>query len=219
MEVREPLWVAGAYVAGTFPSTLIVAVASGVRGRALLKAAGWSAGETDPHILMPKYLGTLPAALAATLDVLKGLLVVLAARHWGHLSVEWLAFVGLAAVAGHAFPLYARRMSGRGLATAAGVLLVLLPVEMVVAGLLIVVGGLVRNSGLLSTIGLASVPFVAALQGQPGVLVSMGAGIVALVWLRRLVGVGDVIRGGVPPLRAIWYRLVYDSSGAPGGRA
>src|SRR5207247_3934319 len=98
--------------------------------------------------------------LASTMDVLKGLLIVLAARGFGHLPDGWLAAVGMAAVLGHTFPLYLAKWAGRGLAAASGVLLVLLPLEMVVAGLLIVIGIRLRASGLFSTIGFASVPIV-----------------------------------------------------------
>jgi len=98
------------------------------------------------------------------------------------------------------------------------VLLVLLPLEMTVAGLLIVLGGVARNTGLASTLGMASVPLVAAVQGQPAAYVAMGGAIVAILMIRRLEGVGEVVRAGVPAGRAILYRCLFDSSGAPPGQ-
>src|SRR6266567_9419143 len=207
------LWAAGGYLAGTFPSTLIVARAN--RAKTLLLTARRNAGETDPHILMAKHLGVGWTALAATLDVLKGLLFVLAARHWGHLGIAWLALTGVAVVVGHSFPFFAQQMAGRGLAAASGVLLVLLPVEMTVAGLLIVFGGILRMTGLASTIAMASVSGVAAFQGQPGGLVAMGGAIFLIIIIRRLEGVDEVIRQGVPAGRAVLYRCLFDSSGPP----
>src|SRR2546430_8405441 len=121
-------WAGGAYLAGTIPSTWIVARAK--RASGLISASGRSAGETDPHVLMAKHLGVGWTALAATLDVLKGLVLVLAARRWGRLDAAWLALTGVAVVLGHSFPFYARQMAGRGMAAAAGVFLVLLPWEM-----------------------------------------------------------------------------------------
>src|SRR5205807_6512476 len=112
-------WAAGGYLAGTFPSAWIVARAKGATG--ILTAAGRSAGETDPHILMAKHLGVGWTALAATVDVLKGLMYVIAARQWGHLGNGWLALVGVLVVVGHSFPFYAQQMAGRGVAAAAGV--------------------------------------------------------------------------------------------------
>jgi glycerol-3-phosphate acyltransferase PlsY len=145
----------------------------------------------------------------------KGMAWVLAARHVGHVGPGALAVTGVAVVAGHSFPFFARDYAGRGLAASAGVLLILLPVEMLVAGGLILLGIAIRAGGLFSTIGMASVPPVAAVQGQTAVSVEMGAAILVLILVRRLQGVGDVIRGGVSPGRAVLYRCLFDSSGPP----
>jgi glycerol-3-phosphate acyltransferase PlsY len=210
---RALIWSAGAYLAGTFPSTMLVARAK--HATTLLSSAERSSGEKDAHILMTKHLGVGWTALAATLDVLKGLIYVAVARHVGQVDNAWLALVGVLIVVGHTFPFYARQMAGRGLAGAAGVFLVLLPVEMTIAGILIVIGGATRNTSLSSTIGMGSVPVVSAVQGQPGAFVAMSAAIFAILMIRRLEGVGDVIRGGISPWRAILYRTVFDSSGPP----
>jgi acyl phosphate:glycerol-3-phosphate acyltransferase len=209
-------WAAGGYLAGTFPSTWIVARAK--RATPILTAAGRRSGETDPHILMAKHLGVGWTALAATLDVVKGFVYILAAREWGHLADPWLALTGVAVVLGHSYPFYARRMAGRGLAAMAGVTLVLLPVEMTICGVLIVIGGVTRTTGLSTTVGIASVPVVAAIQGQPGSFVAMAAAILAIIMIRRLEGVGEVIKGGTRPAKAALYRCVFDSSGPPPGR-
>lgn len=213
MNAGRVLWVLGAYVAGTLPSTLLVARAK--HATSLLAASGRRAGETDAHILMAQHLGVGWTVVAATLDVLKGLLVVLVAREWGGLDAGWLALVAVAAVLGHAFPPYGREMAGRGLATSAGVFLVLLPMEMVLAGVTIVAGRVARITGLATTAAMAGVPVLAAAQGQPGQLVAMSAAIFGLLMIRRLEGVGDVVRAGIPRGRAVLYRCVFDSSGPP----
>jgi acyl phosphate:glycerol-3-phosphate acyltransferase len=206
-------WSAGAYVAGTLPATMIVARAK--RATTLLSAVGRSSGETDAHILMTRHLGVGWTALAATLDVLKGFIYVLVARHVGHVPDGWLALVGVLVVMGHTFPFYARQMAGRGLAGAAGVFLVLLPVQMTIAGILIVIGGATHNTGLASTLGMGSVPVVSTVQGQPGAFVAMSGAIFAILMIRRLEGVGEVVGRGLSPGRAILYRAVFDSSGPP----
>jgi hypothetical protein len=91
-----------------------------------------------------------------------------------------------------------------------------LPWEMVVAGVLIVIGGALRSTSLFTTIGMASVPVVAAWTGQPGEFVAMGVAVFAILMIRRLEGVGDVIRSGISPARAVLYRCVFDSSSPPG---
>lgn len=210
---RGLAWAAGGYLAGTFPSTWLVARAK--RSPALIAASRRSSGETDAHILMNVHLGVGWMAMAATLDVLKGFGWVIAARQWGHLDHGWLAVAGVAVVLGHSFPFYARQMAGRGLAAAAGVYLALLPWEMVLAGLLIVVGGAFRSTSLFTTVGMAVVPVAAAVSGQPEELVAMAVAVFAILMIRRLEGVGAVIRTGISPGRAILYRCVFDSSSAP----
>jgi glycerol-3-phosphate acyltransferase PlsY len=209
------VWAAGGYLGGTFPSTWLVARAKGASD--LMERSGRSSSETDPHILMMTELGVGWTAFAATLDVLKGLLFVLAARHLGDLNRGWLATAALAVVVGHSFPFYAKQMAGRGLAASAGVYLALLPVEMSLAGALIVVGGALRATGLAATLGMAGVPTVAALRGQPGEFVGLGVAIFGVLMIRRLEGVGENGAKGVPRGRAIMYRCLFDSSGPPPG--
>ena len=206
-------WVAGAYVAGTLPSAWLVSRSR--NANRVIDSARRTEGEADAHLLMRAQLGMGWAAVAAVADVLKALLVVLAAREWGGLSNAWLAATGVAVVAGHAFPFYRRAMAGRGVAAAAGVLLVVLPLEMAIAGALIVAGVVLRATSLATTVGLASVPVVAAVRGQPGPFVALAVVLFALIIGRRLQGVGGVVRRGLRPGRAVWYRAVFDSSGPP----
>jgi glycerol-3-phosphate acyltransferase PlsY len=213
------LWVAGAYLVGTLPSTLIAArVRSSAGGRALLAEARRESGETDPHVLMARHLGPAWAVAAMTVDVAKGFLYLLVARRLGGLSAGWLGVSGVAVVLGHAFPFYAARMAGRGMAAASGVYLALLPWEMVLAGLVIAIGILVKNSGIATTLGMASVPAMAAWQGQPAAFVAMGVAIFGLLMVRRLEGVGEVVRSGVPVPRAVLYRCLLDTSALPRSR-
>src|SRR6266566_8684548 len=102
MDSRALSWTAGAYLAGTFPSTYLVARAK--HATTLLSSVGRDAGETDAHILMTKHLGVAWTALAATLDVLKGFIFLLVARHVGRLAAPWLALAGVLLVVGHTFP-------------------------------------------------------------------------------------------------------------------
>ena len=206
-------WVAGAYVAGTLPSTWLVSQAR--NARSVVAESRRTEGKADAHVLMRDQLGMGWAAVAAVADVLKALLVVLAAREWGHLSDAWLSSTGVGVVAGHAFPFYRRAMAGRGVAAAAGVFLVVLPVEMAIAGALILVALAVHATSLGTTVGLASVPVVAAARGQPGPFVALALVLFALIVGRRLEGVGAVVRAGVRPAQALWYRAVFDSSGPP----
>ncbi len=213
MDASPIAWIAGGYLAGAFPSTWIV---SRIRRSPELDAAvHGDAGEGDAHLMTTRYLGWGWSAAASAADVLKALAFVLIARDAGNQSTGVVAATGVAVVVGHSFPFFARDYAGRGMAASAGVLLALLPIQMVVAGLLILAGIAARAGGLGSTIGMASVAPAAAIQGQPGALVAMAAAIFALILLRRLIGVMGVVRGGVSLRRAVLYRCLYDSSGPP----
>jgi glycerol-3-phosphate acyltransferase PlsY len=207
------LWVLGGYLVGTLPSTYLVARAR--RGTEVIAAARRDASEADAHILLTRHLGWGWSTLAAVLDVAKGMAYPLAARGLGHVSPGWLALAGVALVVGHGWPPYARAMAGRGLSAASGVLLAVLPIQMVVTGVLILVGIAFRVTGPASTLGFASAPGLAAIQGQPVAYVAMSGAILAAIILRRLEGVGEMVRGGTSLPRAVYYRAVWDVSDPP----
>ena len=137
--------------------------------------------------------------------------------------MSWVALVGFILVLGYAFPLFAKALAGRGLGAAAGVMLGLVPIPMIVGGVVTALGVLARRTGPASTLGFAIVPAAVALQGQPGILVAMSAGLFGLVLLRRLEGVSVAAARWGWPL-ALWRRLLFDADvpaalapGPPGG--
>ncbi len=81
---------------------------------------------------MLRVAGKKLAILTLLGDVGKGLLPVLVAR-WLGLGVMEEAWVGIAAVIGHLYPLYFNFRGGKGVATAAGMLLGLYPPAVLLA--------------------------------------------------------------------------------------
>jgi glycerol-3-phosphate acyltransferase PlsY len=75
---------------------------------------------------MLRVAGKKLAVMTLIGDLLKGLLPILIAKLLG-LSLHQQAWIGLAAVGGHLYPLYFRFRGGKGVATAAGMLLGLYP--------------------------------------------------------------------------------------------
>ena len=211
MNAGRVAWAVGAYLAGTFPSTYVVARMA--RAGPALDAAHGGVSEGDAHVVLDSAAGKSWGALAAGLDVAKALGYALAARFLGDLPPAWLAAVGVLLVAGHCFPFYLRRLAGRGLSASAGVLLAIVPLAMVVAGVIIVIGYGLRTTGPASTIGFALAPFVALALGRPGAIVAMCAGILALILLRRLVGISQPA-AVVGWRRALGRRLVFDADRA-----
>jgi glycerol-3-phosphate acyltransferase PlsY len=202
--------VAAGYVAGTVPSAYLVARA--VHAQAVIEGARDSASEGDAHILLGEHAGNGALAVALVGDLGKAMLVAAAADRAG-LEPEWKAATGLAVVAGHTFPFYARPFAARGITASAGVTLALLPGPMVVAGSILLAGKALGHTGPASTLGFASVPVTATLLGKPKAMVAMSAGVLGLILARRLVGIRQVVtRDGWP--RALVRRLVFDSDRA-----
>ncbi len=105
----------------------------------------------------------LAAVLTLALDALKGYVPVLLALAVGPRFGlgEWtVAFVGLAAFLGHLWPLYHRFQGGKGVATAAGVLLALNPM-LGLATLLswALIAAFFRFASLASIVAAAFAPF------------------------------------------------------------
>ncbi len=87
-------------------------------------------------------------------DLLKGLLPVLLAASLD-MSVQQQAWIGLAAVCGHLYPLYFRFRGGKGVATAAGALLALYPPAALLAiAAWLLVFRMTRTSSLAALIAL-----------------------------------------------------------------
>jgi|TARA_A100001391_G_scaffold125519_5_gene85781 glycerol-3-phosphate acyltransferase PlsY len=117
-------------------------------------------------------------------DLLKGLLPVLLAASLD-MSVQQQAWIGLAAVCGHLYPLYFRFRGGKGVATAAGTLLALYPpaaLLAIVAWLLVF--RLTRTSSLAALIALPLCLPLLAWQ-QPGALLPMSLLATLIVWRHR----------------------------------
>jgi acyl phosphate:glycerol-3-phosphate acyltransferase len=201
------LWAVIGYACGCLPSAWLIAGL--IKQREVLAGVRRDVGEADAHVLIQVHAGRASWS-AAAMDVLKGFTpVVIALRVTGPYEI---AACAVAAVCGHCWPPFLYRYAGRGLATAAGTFLAFLPVEMVVAGIVRVIGSFVRAGGLLSTVGFVAVPVVAWLRGQPMPYVVASAAINILIFLRRLEGMEEDIRSGSPLGRVLYRRAVLDQS-------
>jgi glycerol-3-phosphate acyltransferase PlsY len=201
------LWALLGYACGSLPSTWIVAVLR--RKREVLDGVRRTVGEADAHLLLKRAGGT-GAAVASAMDILKGFVPVIVAVQLA--SPYAVAACAIGAVAGHCWPPMLHRYAGRGLACGAGVFLGFVPVEMVFAGIVRIVGSLTKAGGLASTIGFAAIPAVAWFRGQPTPYLLAAVVINVMIFARRLEGLDEDVRLGVPLRRAILRRVVLDAS-------
>lgn len=110
--------IAVSYLLGAVPFGYL---AGRVRGIDLREHGSGNTGGTNAI----RVLGARYGVPAMTLDVAKGVAPVLLARHVDGLGLAVLA--GVAAMLGHTFPVFLGFGGGKGVATAAGVMLALVP--------------------------------------------------------------------------------------------
>jgi glycerol-3-phosphate acyltransferase PlsY len=203
--------VAGSYLLGTFPSARLATRRRGVDPTA---AGSGNPGATNVY----RTAGRGAGVLTLVGDVLKG--AGAAALGWavgGHgLGVA----CGVAAVVGHVAPLtpgpghtsrfhgLSGRGSGRpvlrggkGVATVAGMALVLFPLAALVSAAAFgVVTGLSRTVSLGSIVAVAVLPAAAGALGAPGREVAALAGLAVIVIARHWANLGRLWRGEEPHL-------------------
>ncbi len=133
---------------------------------------------------MLRVAGKRLAILTLLGDLCKGLLPVLAANLLG-LDTQQQTWIGLAAVIGHLYPLYFRFQGGKGVATAAGMLLGLYPPAALLAlAAWALTFALTRTSSLASLIATPLTLPLLAWQ-QPAALLPMCALTGLIVWRHR----------------------------------
>ena len=149
--------IAFAYLIGSLSFAVIVSRAMGL-------ADPRSYGSRNPGATNVLRSGSKAAAvLTLALDALKGYVPVVAALVW---SARWglgeaaVAFVGLAAFVGHLWPVFFRFRGGKGVATAAGVLLALNPwLGLATLASWLIIAFFFRYSSLASIVAAAFAPF------------------------------------------------------------
>jgi glycerol-3-phosphate acyltransferase PlsY len=133
---------------------------------------------------MLRVAGKKLALLTLLGDLIKGLLPVLLGYSSG-LSTQQQAWIGLAAVVGHLYPLYFNFKGGKGVATAAGMLLGLYaPAALLATASWALTFFLTRTSSLASLI---STPLILPLLAwqKPEALLPMSALTALIVWRHR----------------------------------
>ena len=169
-------WLLGGYLLGSIPFGLLLVRAAGLGD--IRRIGSGNIGATN--VLRSGRRGL--AAATVLLDAGKGALALLAARAW--LGGEAALLVGLAALAGHLFPVWLRFKGGKGVATGAGLLFAAAwPVGLatVLVWLAAVAASRRSSVGAIAAC-LAAPPFAFALAGA-----TMGgfAGLIGVVILLR----------------------------------
>lgn len=156
------LFVLLGYLAGSVPFGVIVT--RRFAGKDVRESGSGNIGATNVARVAGKKLG----ALVLVLDALKGALPVLAALRYAPGAYQLHVAVGAAAFLGHLFPVWLKGKGGKGVATALGVLAVLLPQAALVGFVLwAAIVAVTKVSSLGSLVGGLAAIVTAFFLGRP----------------------------------------------------
>jgi glycerol-3-phosphate acyltransferase PlsY len=187
------LAVLAAYLIGSVSFAVIVSRAMGLRDPR-------SYGSGNPGATNVLRSGNKAAAvLTLILDALKGAVPVLLAERFGApfgIGPGVVALVGLAAFAGHLWPVFLRFRGGKGVATGAGVLLALNPwLGLATLATWLIIAVFFRYASLASIVSAAFAPFYQLLiWGGGPVAVAITVMSLLLVW-RHSANIAKLLKG------------------------
>ncbi len=187
-----------AYVLGSIPFGLILAKLFG--GTDVRKGGSGNIGATN----VARVVGPLAGILTLILDVAKGSAAVLLAAELSQVSATWMMIAALAALVGHCFPVWLKFKGGKGVATAAGMFLVLCPLAFLGSVILFVlVVAFWRYVSLGSISAAAAMPllmyFFWAPRHAPPLVITFGSLAAALLIVCKHAGNIRRLAQGVEP--------------------
>jgi acyl phosphate:glycerol-3-phosphate acyltransferase len=187
-----------AYILGSIPFGLLLTKLFG--GADVRKEGSGNIGATN----VARVAGTLPGILTLVLDAAKGAGAVLLAERLSNGSATWMMIAGFAALVGHCFPIWLNFKGGKGVATAAGLFLVLCPLAFLGAILLfILVVVFWRYVSLGSIAAAAAMPLLiyflwAPHHAPPPVIMFGSLAVVMLVVYKHDANIQRLVEGAEP---------------------
>jgi len=149
-----------AYLIGAIPTGVILTKLTG--GEDIRTVGSGNIGATNVYRTAGRKMGLITLGG----DALKGLLPVLFGLIFGFSGAE-LASIGFAALVGHCYPVYLGFQGGKGVATAAGIFLLISPGSLLLAlSLFLVVLGKWRYISLASISAAAALPYLVLVVEQ-----------------------------------------------------
>ena len=179
--VWVPLLLSLSYLLGSIPSGYIMGLL--VRGVDVRQFGDRNMGAANTA----RVIGPCAGVVVGLADASKGALAVLIAG-WSGASYAVVLLCGVAAVAGHNWPVFADFRGGRGEATVIGVLLVLLPLQTaLLLGAAAIPLFTTWNIILASCVLFIPLPLVAWWMGASGALIGYSAALPCLVGITHFI--------------------------------
>ena len=184
------LGIVGGYALGMLPSAIIIARAKGVD---ITTFGSGNPGASN----VARAIGWRYGSLVFVLDAAKGAIPALLLI--GHRPSAYVC--GAAAIVGHIFPVTRGFKGGKGIATGAGVLLVLHPAIMLIAAATwIAIMKLSKKASVASIVIVPLVIVLIAVTGKPAWELFAFVGLGALIEIRHLPNIKRLLQGSEPPV-------------------
>lgn len=184
----------GSYLFGAIPCGYLL---GRVRGVDLRRHGSGNIGATNAFRVLGKQLGMV----VFFCDVVKGLVPALVGAHFGP---GWGVLAGLAAVAGHNWSVFLGFRGGRGVATATGVALALMPKAVIIAFviwlLVLLSTGYISLASIIATI---SLPVIALFLQAPWIYFAFAIPAPLFIVVKHLPNMRR-LRKGKEPRVSIW---------------
>ena len=184
------------YLLGSMPNGYLAG--RWLKGIDLRQCGSGSTGATN----VLRNVGKAPALVVFLLDVGKGALAVLLAKSFG--LNDWVqVLAGLAALAGHIWPVWLGWKGGKAVATGLGMFLGLAwPVGLACFGLFMAVISISRIVSLSSVVAAIGLPVLMVLAGANGASISVSVVASVLVLWRHRSNIERLIAGTEPRIGA-----------------
>ena len=184
------------YLLGSMPNGYLAG--RWLKGIDLRQCGSGSTGATN----VLRNVGKAPALVVFLLDVGKGALAVLLAKSFG--LNDWVqVLAGLAALAGHIWPVWLGWKGGKAVATGLGMFLGLAwPVGLACFGLFMAVISISRIVSLSSVVAATGLPVLMVLAGANGASISVSVVASVMVLWRHRSNIERLIAGTEPRIGA-----------------
>jgi len=190
--LMTPTMILAAYLLGSLSSAIIICKLAGLPDPR--EQGSGNPGATN----VLRFGGKKLAAIVLLGDMLKGVIPVLVAILID-LPPDSIAAVGLAAFAGHIYPLFFGFRGGRGVATAVGVILALSwTTGLALIATWLAVSFLLRISSLAAIVSAITAPiYIWLLQVESAYVFAVGSMALILIWRHR-VNIRNLLNGEEP---------------------
>lgn len=162
------------------------------KGIDIRKHGSGNAGATNTL----RVLGVGPAIAVLALDVVKGIVAVWMPIWLGYDNLWLQVFCGIAAIAGHNWPVFFGFKGGKGIATTIGVMVTLALVPSLISGIVAILSiVLTRFVSLGSLLFTGLLPFILLFMGKPVEVIAISVLVAVFSFVRHRSNIVRLVKG------------------------